>query len=75
MASKTQSRQQSKKGAARPPSFSKLSKFTHSEIESNRRNMDEKIKDDLDFLKGYRTRTPVTTNAYRRGWEQIFGNK
>lgn len=56
----------------------KLGKFTQSEIESNRRNMDEKIKDDLDFLKNYdncKVRSRIATNAYRRGWEMAFGRK
>lgn len=52
-----------------------MEKFTQSEIESNNRNMLQKIEDDKDFLNSYGSlRTGVPSKAYKDGWDRIFGS-
>jgi tellurite resistance protein len=50
-----------------------MTKYTPSELESNRRGMTEAMKDDEDFLKSFgSTRTRIPSDLYKRNFDAIF---
>lgn len=50
-----------------------MAKFTQSEIDSNTRNMREKMKDDEDFLSTFGSvRSGVVNDKYRQNYDLIF---